>query len=149
MRTSRRWRISVRTRSAPVVSALGDALDALEALPKVTIAAINGFALGAGCEIALATDLRYAGSDAHLGQPEILIGVIPGAGGTQRLARVIGDARAREMVLSGRQVDAIEADEIGLVTRILPPDKVIEKAREDARAYASGPRLALPRRNGP
>ena len=127
----------------PVVSTLGDALDALEALPKVTIAAINGFALGAGCEIALATDLRYAASDARIGQPEILIGVIPGAGGTQRLARAVGHSRARELVLSGRHVDAVEADDIGLVTRILPPEKVIEKAWEDAAAYASGPRRAL------
>jgi enoyl-CoA hydratase/carnithine racemase len=127
----------------PVASTLGAALDALEMLPKVTIAAINGFALGAGCEIALATDLRYAASDAQIGQPEILIGVIPGAGGTQRLSRAVGHARAREMVLSGRRVDAVEADDIGLVTRILPPEKVLEKALEDARVYASGPRRAL------
>jgi enoyl-CoA hydratase len=127
----------------PVVGALGDALDALEALPKVSIAAINGFALGAGCEIALAADLRYAASDARIGQPEILIGVIPGAGGTQRLTRIVGHARARELVLSGRQVDAVEADDIGLVTRVLPASKVLEKAVEDAREYARGPRRAL------
>lgn len=128
---------------APWASALGDACDELDAMPKVTIAAINGFALGGGCELALACDLRYAAVDARLGQPEILIGVIPGAGGTQRLPRLVGEARAKDLILSGRHIDAQEADRIGLVTRLVEPDHVLEVATSDARRYAHGPAVAL------
>ncbi|MBI3648199.1 MAG: enoyl-CoA hydratase/isomerase family protein [Actinobacteria bacterium] len=127
----------------PVVAALGDALNSLEAFPVVSIAAITGYALGGGLELALACDLRYASEDAKLGQPEIRIGVIPGAGGTQRLTHLVGPGRARELVYKGRQVDAGEALAIGLVERVLPPGEVFEAALADARAFATGPREAL------
>jgi enoyl-CoA hydratase/carnithine racemase len=127
----------------PWVTALGEACDVLAEIPKVTIAAINGFALGGGCELALACDLRLAATDAELGQPEILIGVMPGAGGTQRLPRVVGEARAKELILTGRRVDADEAARIGLVTGVLPADDVYEAAVVQARGFASGPTLAL------
>ena len=124
------------------VGALNDACDALESLPKISIAAITGFALGGGFEIALACDLRYLASDGVVGQPEILIGVIPGAGGTQRLAR-LAPASVRELVLSGRQVHADEAIAIGLVDRVCPSDEVLPAAVETARRFANGPRAAL------
>jgi enoyl-CoA hydratase/carnithine racemase len=127
----------------PVVSALGDALDELEAVPMITISAINGYALGGGCELALATDFRFAADDARLGQPEIKIGVIPGAGGTQRLPRLVGPALARDLVYSGRQIDAEDALDAGLVDRVLPPAEVYPAAVEAARAYADGPVEAL------
>ncbi len=128
---------------APVVAGLGDALDALEAMPKVSIAAINGYALGGGFELALAADLRYLAEDGKVGQPEIQLGVIPGAGGTQRLTYLVGPGRARELVYSGRQVAADEAADLGLVELILPADDVFAVAMDDARALASGPRAAL------
>lgn len=127
----------------PVVSALGDALDVLESVPKVTIAAINGFAVGGGCELALATDFRYAAEDARLGQPEILLGIIPGAGGTQRLPRLVGPGRARDLIYSGRQVTASEAGAMGLVDRVLPPAEVYRAAVEDAGRFARGPVEAI------
>ena len=127
----------------PVVSALGEAVDALEALPIVSIAAITGYALGGGLEIALACDLRYAAEDAMMGQPEIKIGVIPGAGGTQRLTRLLGPGRARDLVLTGRHVATSEAVSIGLVDRVMPAGDVFETAVRDARAFAEGPREAL------
>jgi len=127
----------------PVVTDLGDALLALEQLPIVSIAAITGFALGGGLELALACDLRYAAEDAKLGQPEIRIGVIPGAGGTQRLPQLVGPGRTRELVYSGRQVDAAEALAIGLVERVVPAGEVFGLALEDARGFARGPREAL------
>jgi enoyl-CoA hydratase len=129
----------------PVVSTLGDALDEIEALPVVTIAAITGFALGGGLELALACDLRYAAEGAKVGQPEIRIGVIPGAGGTQRLVHLAGPAVARDLIFTGRQVGAAEALSLGLVDRVLPAEGVVEGALEDARAYAAGPREALRR----
>jgi enoyl-CoA hydratase len=127
----------------PVVAALGDALDQLEAMPKVSIAAINGYALGGGFELALAADLRYLADDGKVGQPEIRLGVIPGAGGTQRLTHLIGPGRARHLVYTGRQVVADEALSLGLVERVLPSDDVLAAATADARAFARGPRLAL------
>ncbi|HEY7399268.1 MAG TPA: enoyl-CoA hydratase-related protein [Actinomycetota bacterium] len=126
----------------PVVSALGDALELLESLPKVSLAAINGFALGGGLELALACDLRLAAADAQVGQPEIKIGVIPGAGGTQRLAR-LAPAVARDLVLTGRLVGAEEAQRAGIVDRVLPGDVVYEAAVRDAAGFAHGPREAL------
>ncbi|HEX5901924.1 MAG TPA: enoyl-CoA hydratase-related protein [Actinomycetota bacterium] len=126
----------------PDVSPIGAACLALEAVPKVTIAAINGFALGGGCELALACDLRYAADDGQLGQPEILLGIIPGAGGTQRLPRLVGLAKARDLVFSGRRVKADEALEIGLVDRVLPAEDVYTAAAEDARRFAAGPTRA-------
>lgn len=125
------------------VSALGSAIEAIEAIPKVVIAAINGYALGGGCELALATDFRFAASDATLGQPEIRLGIIPGAGGTQRLPLLIGLARARELIYSGRHVDADEALRIGLVDRVCPPERVYPEALEVAARYAAGPARAL------
>jgi enoyl-CoA hydratase len=113
----------------------------LETMPKPTIAAINGFALGGGCELALACDLRYAASTARLGQPEINLGIIPGWGGTQRLARVCGLGVAKELILTGRLVDADEALRIGLVNGVHDP--VLEKAREVAGVLASKSALAL------
>ena len=127
----------------PVVAALGDALDQLEAMPKISIAAINGYALGGGFELALAADLRYLADDGKVGQPEIRLGVIPGAGGTQRLTHLVGPGRARDLVYTGRQVIADEALGMGLVEHVTPPDDVLAAATADARAFARGPRLAL------
>ena len=127
----------------PIVTALRAALDMLEAMPKVSIAAINGFALGGGFELALAADLRYLAEDGQVGQPEIRLGVIPGAGGTQRLTHLIGPGRARDLVFTGRSVDADEALRLRLVERVEPPDDVFARAVEDARAFAHGPREAL------
>lgn len=115
----------------------------LEQLPQITIAAISGYALGGGCELALACDLRVCADDSKLGQPEILLGVMPGAGGTQRLPRLVGLGRAKEIIYSGRFVDADEALRIGLVSEVVAPDKVHERALELAGRYASGPAVAL------
>jgi enoyl-CoA hydratase/carnithine racemase len=127
----------------PVVAALGDALDLLETMPKISIAAINGFALGGGFELALAADLRYLADDGAVGQPEILLGVIPGAGGTQRLTRLVGPGRAGDLVYSGRKVPAGQAFDLGLVERVVPAEEVLDLAKADAIAFAQGPRGAL------
>ncbi len=127
----------------PVVSALGDALLVVEEIPKVTIAAIEGYALGGGCELALACDLRYAAKDAKLGQTEIRLGIIPGAGGTQRLPRLVGWSRARELIYTGRHVDADEALRIGLVDSVIPSGRALEAAKEKALELAKGPTRAL------
>jgi enoyl-CoA hydratase/carnithine racemase len=127
----------------PSVDALGAACDLLEELPKPVIAAVTGYALGGGLELALACDLRYLAHDALLGQPEIRIGVIPGAGGTQRLVPLIGPGRTRELVYTGRTVDAEEALRIGLAERVVPAAEVFETAVADARSLADGPRGAL------
>jgi enoyl-CoA hydratase len=113
----------------------------LETMPKPTIAAINGFALGGGCELALACDLRYAASDAKLGQPEINLGIIPGWGGTQRLARATTLGIAKELIFTGRLVDAEEALRVGLVNAVHDP--VLEQAREVAALLASKSPVAL------
>ena len=126
-----------------MVSALGDALLVLEEIPKVTIAAIEGYCLGGGCELALACDFRFASQEAQFGQPEIAIGIIPGAGGTQRLPRLVGHARARELIYSGRRIAAEEALRIGLVDALVPPGQAHHVASEAARRYASGPTRAL------
>lgn len=112
---------------------------ALEQLPQVTIAAINGFALGGGLELALATDFRIAATDARLGMPEILLGIIPGGGGTQRLSRLAGITFAKELVYSGRHIDAAEALGARIVSSIHEPDEVQQAAVEMAARYASGP----------
>jgi len=127
----------------PVVSALGDALVVLEEVPKLTMAAIEGYCLGGGCELAVACDFRFAAQDAELGQPEIALGIIPGAGGTQRLPRLVGHARARELVYSGRRVGADEALRIGLVDAVTPPNGAHQVAAEVAGRYARGPTRAL------
>jgi enoyl-CoA hydratase len=127
----------------PSVEALASACDLLEDLPKISIAAVNGYALGGGCELALACDLRFAADDAELGQPEIRLGVIPGAGGTQRLPRLVGPSRARDLVFTGRPVAADEAERIALVDRVAPADEVFEMALAGARDLAAGPRAAL------
>jgi enoyl-CoA hydratase len=113
----------------------------LETMPKPTIAAINGFALGGGCELALACDIRYASTNAKLGQPEVNLGIIPGWGGTQRLARVCGLGVAKELIFTGRTVDAEEALRIGLVNGVRDP--VLEQAREAAHLLASKSPIAL------
>ena len=114
----------------------------LEIAPKVSIAAINGFALGGGCELALACDLRYAASTAKLGQPEVNLGIFPGWGGTQRLARVCGLGVAKDLILTGRLVDADEALRIGLVNGVFEPGELMEKTLEVARTIASKGPLA-------
>jgi enoyl-CoA hydratase len=113
----------------------------LETMPKPTIAAVNGFALGGGCELALACDIRYAASGAKLGQPEVNLGIIPGWGGTQRLARVCGLGVAKELIFTGRVVDADEALRIGLVNGVQDP--VLDKARETAALLASKSPVAI------
>ncbi|MBC7246506.1 MAG: enoyl-CoA hydratase/isomerase family protein [Actinobacteria bacterium] len=116
----------------------------VENIPKPVIAAINGFALGGGCELAISCDWRYAHENAKIGQPEILLGIIPGAGGTQRLPRLIGPARAKEMIYSGRFYSAQECLEMGLVQKVVTGEEsVIEYAQKVAARYATGPAVAL------
>jgi enoyl-CoA hydratase/carnithine racemase len=122
---------------------LQDCFTAVARIPQPTIAAVTGYALGGGCELALCCDLRIVAEDAKLGQPEILLGVIPGAGGTQRLPRLVGVARAKELVFTGRQVDAAEALAIGLANRVVPAADVLAAAQELAGRLAKGPALAL------
>jgi enoyl-CoA hydratase/carnithine racemase len=122
---------------------LQDCFTAVARIPQPTIAAVTGYALGGGCELALCADLRIVADDAKLGQPEILLGIIPGAGGTQRLPRLVGVARAKELIFTGRQVDAAEALSIGLANQVVPAADVLEAAQELARRLAKGPALAL------
>ncbi len=124
-------------------AALQASFTAVARIPKPTIAAITGYALGGGCELALCCDLRVAGDNAKLGQPEILLGIIPGAGGTQRLTRLVGPSRAKELIFTGRFVDAEEALRIGLVDRVVAPDDVYSSAFELATQLAHGPAYAL------
>lgn len=113
-------------------------LDRLARAPMVTIAVVHGYALGGGCEVALACDLRLAADNAKLGLPEVLLGLLPGAGGTQRLPRLIGLSRAKELVLSGRMVDMVEGERIGLVDRVVAADDLLEAAQEMATRFAAG-----------
>lgn len=122
---------------------LQSAFSAVAAIPQPVIAAITGYALGGGLELALCCDLRVAGESATLGQPEILLGIIPGAGGTQRLPRLIGPSRAKDLVLSGRFVPAQEALALGIVDRVVPDDDVLATAHAWAAQLAAGPGLAL------
>ena len=119
------------------------AFTAMARIPKVVIAAVNGYALGGGCEVALTADFRFAAEDATFGQPEILLGIIPGAGGTQRLPRLVGRSKAKEMVYSGRFYGAAECKAMGLVDEVHPAGEVYERACEVAARYAKGPGLAL------
>ena len=116
---------------------------AVAKIPKPVVAAITGYALGGGLELALCADFRVAGQGAQVGQPEILLGVIPGAGGTQRLPRLIGPARAKDIVFTGRFVEAPEALDIGLVDQVTPDEDVYDVARALVARYATGPALAL------
>ena len=120
-----------------------EAFDAIAAIPRPVIAAIRGYALGGGLELALACDLRVASVSARLGQPEILLGIIPGAGGTQRLARLVGPARAKDLIWSGRPVRADEALAIGLVDRVVPAEEVEANALEWAASFARGAVVAI------
>ncbi|ROO58522.1 enoyl-CoA hydratase/carnithine racemase [Micromonospora sp. Llam0] len=122
---------------------LSSAFDAVARIPKPVVAAITGYALGGGCELALACDWRVVAEDAKLGQPEIKLGVIPGAGGTQRLARLVGPARAKDIILSGRMVDAAEAERIGLADRVVPADQVYAAALDMVRPFVTGPAQAV------
>lgn len=119
-----------------------DALNAVAAIPRATIAAISGVALGGGCELALACDFRVASTKARFGQPEILLGIIPGGGGTQRLPRLVGPSRAKDMILTGRQVLAEEALAIGLADRVVDPEQVHAEALAWAAELAAGPLAA-------
>ncbi len=118
------------------------AFHALATAPQVTIAAVNGYALGGGCELALAADFRFAGRGAVFGLPEITLGIMPGSGGTQRLPRIVGLARAKDLILSGRMLGAEEALSIGLVERVLEDADVLDTAIGAGLSYARGP-LAL------
>ncbi|WP_225849856.1 enoyl-CoA hydratase/isomerase family protein [Streptomyces sp. HPF1205] len=119
------------------------AFTAVARIPKPVVAAVNGYALGGGCELALCADIRIAAENAKLGQPEILLGLIPGAGGTQRLARLIGPSRAKDLVFTGRMVDAAEALSLGLVDKVVPAEEVYGAARAWAERLARGPAYAL------
>jgi len=118
------------------------ALGVLAGLPRATIAAVNGVALGGGLELALACDFRVSAEDARFGLPEVLLGLVPGGGGTQRLPRLIGSSRAKELIFSGRQVRAEEAHSIGLVNRLAAPDYVLESSLNWAAELAAGPLVA-------
>ena len=122
---------------------LQEAMGLVAGIPKPVVAAITGYALGGGLELALAADFRVAGEGARLGQPEILLGVIPGAGGTPRLPRLVGPARAKDIVFSGRMVKAAQAHAIGLVDQVAPDDSVYQAALDMVKRYATGPALAL------
>ena len=125
-------------------AALTRALGSVARIPKPVVAAIAGYALGGGCEIALACDWRIAAADAKLGQPEISLGIIPGAGGTQRLPRLVGPARAKDLIMSGRLVGAEEALAMGLIDRIVPAgESVYEAAVAMVQPYVTGPAQAL------
>ncbi|MEU3031452.1 enoyl-CoA hydratase/isomerase family protein [Streptomyces incarnatus] len=122
---------------------LQDAFTAVARIPKPVVAAITGYALGGGCELALCADYRIAADNAKLGQPEILLGLIPGAGGTQRLPRLVGPSKAKDLIFTGRMVKADEALAIGLVDRVVPAAEVYEQAHTWAAKLAQGPALAL------
>lgn len=112
-------------------------------ISQPTISAITGFALGGGLELAMCTDFRVAGDNAKLGQPEILLGIIPGAGGTQRLPRLVGPSRAKELIFGGYMISASQALEIGLVNRVCAPESVLDESIAWARTFVDGPRIAL------
>jgi len=124
---------------SPMVDPLNNAIFAIENLPQITVAAVNGFALGGGCELSMSTDFRVCGEGAKFGQPEILLGIIPGAGGTQRLTRLVGITKSKELNYTGRMVDATEALAIGLVSAVHPNDEVLTEAIAMVGAFAKGP----------
>jgi enoyl-CoA hydratase/carnithine racemase len=122
-----------------ITTAIHDALRALSEIPRLVVAAVAGYALGGGCELALACDYRVASERAVFGQPEILLGIIPGGGGTQRLSRLVGPARAKEIMITGRQVKADEALRIGLADEVVAPEEVNARALALAVEVAAGP----------
>jgi enoyl-CoA hydratase len=122
---------------------LQSAFTAVARIPKPVVAAVTGYALGGGCELALCADVRFAADNAKLGQPEILLGVIPGAGGTQRLPRLVGPANAKDLIFTGRFVAADEALAIGLVDKVVPAEQVYDAAVEWATRFVHGPAFAL------
>lgn len=123
--------------------ALISSLSAVARIPKPVVAAVTGYALGGGCELALCADVRFAAEDAVLGQPEVLLGIIPGAGGTQRLSRLVGPSKAKDLIFTGRFVKADEALAIGLVDRVLPKEKVYEEAVAWAAQFANAATYAV------
>ncbi|MFF1768636.1 enoyl-CoA hydratase/isomerase family protein [Streptomyces sp. NPDC058249] len=123
--------------------ALQDSFTAVARIPKPVVAAVTGYALGGGCELVLCADYRIAADNAKLGQPEILLGLIPGAGGTQRLSRLIGPSKAKDLIFTGRMVKADEALTLGLVDRVVPADEVYTAAHAWAAKLAQGPAIAL------
>ena len=114
------------------------------AIPKPVVAAVTGYALGGGCELALCADVRFAADDATLGQPEVLLGVIPGMGGTQRLSRLVGPSRAKDLIFTGRFVKADEALALGMVDRVVPADQVYAEALAWAGQFAHAASYAAP-----
>ena len=128
---------------ATVSAALQTSFSAVAAIPKPVVAAITGYALGGGLELALCADFRVLGESAKVGQPEILLGIIPGAGGTQRLPRLIGPAKAKDLIFTGRHMDAAEALAVGLADKVVPDAEVYQAARDMVARYAAGPAIAL------
>ncbi|MBN1319168.1 MAG: enoyl-CoA hydratase/isomerase family protein [Anaerolineales bacterium] len=126
-----RW-LQERSMLATLDATIQKTLSILEGMWKPSIAAINGFAIGGGCELAIACDIRIASERAKLGQPEVRLGILPGGGGTQRLPRLVGVARAKELILTGDLIDAAEAERIGLVNRVVPHEVLMETAVEMA-----------------
>lgn len=122
---------------------LHECFAAVARIAQPTIAAITGYALGGGLELAMCADLRVMGDNARVGQPEILLGIVPGAGGTQRLPRLVGPSRAKDLIFTGRFVSADEARAIGLVDRVTGPDEVLDEAMTWARQLAKGPSIAM------
>jgi enoyl-CoA hydratase len=129
----------ISRRAAEVMSSI----DSVAQIPKPVIAAVTGYALGGGCELALTADFRISADSAKWGQPEILLGIIPGMGGTQRLPRLVGPAKAKDLIFTGRFIDASEAHDIGLVDVVVEADQVYPTAKAMAVKFASGPTLAL------
>ena len=128
-----------------VSASVSSATTAIARIPKPVIAAVNGYALGGGCELALSADLRFAAEDAVFGQPEVLLGIIPGAGGTQRLPRAVGKAKAMDLVLTGRMMDAVEVERAGLVSRVVPAADLLDTALAAAETICgmSGPSVMM------